>query len=114
VTTSIVFLGNIFTGSFIPVETDDPCVAGGEAWLWQFRFSCGQGAFPDEDDPRRKNIGTGVPTSPRISVGNSEEEEDDECEEMKVVVITSDGKVISDCAGKRPNSGVYLREWRQD
>jgi hypothetical protein len=33
---------------------------------------------------------------------------------MKVVVITSDGKVISDCAGKRPNSGVHLREWRED
>jgi type IV pilus assembly protein PilY1 len=114
VTTSIVFLGNIFTGSFIPVETTDPCVAGGEAWLWQFNFSCGEGGFPDESDTRNKKIGTGVPTSPRISVGSSEEDEDDECKEMKVVVITSDGKVISDCAGKRPNSGVYLREWRQD
>ena len=114
VTNSIVFLGTLFTGSFIPIDSTDPCIAGGEAYLWLFRFSCGEGEAEDPSDERRKKLGTGLPTAPRISVGNSDEEEDDECTEMKVVVITSEGEVSSDCAGKRPNSGTYLREWRED
>lgn len=115
VTNSVVFLGTLFTGSFVPIDSTDPCVAGGEAYLWLFRFSCGAGAIdPDDPDNRKKQLGTGLPTAPRISVGNSEETEDDECTEMKVVVITSEGEVSSDCAGKRPNSGTYLREWRED
>ena len=78
-------------------------------------FSCGEGDGTGltENEKRKKKLGTGLPTSPRISVGNSEEEEG-ECEEMKVVVITSEGEVSSDCAGHRPNSGTYLREWRED
>jgi type IV pilus assembly protein PilY1 len=115
VTNSIVFLGTLFTGSFVPIDSTDPCVAGGEAYLWMFRFSCGEGdgSGATENEKRKSQLGTGLPTSPRISVGNSEEEEG-ECEEMKVVVITSEGEVSSDCAGHRPNSGTYLREWRED
>lgn len=116
VTSSVVFLGTLFTGSFVPIDSTDPCVAGGLAYLWMFRFSCGEGdgAGVTENEKRKSELGTGLPTSPRISVGNSGEEEDDDCEEMKVVVITSEGQVATDCAGKRPNSGTYLREWRQD
>jgi hypothetical protein len=33
---------------------------------------------------------------------------------MKVVVITSEGEVSSDCAGEPPNSGTHLREWREN
>ncbi|MBW2446087.1 MAG: hypothetical protein JRG83_09200, partial [Deltaproteobacteria bacterium] len=114
VTNSIVFLGTLFTGSFVPIDSTDPCIAGGEAYLWLFRFSCGAGEADESDDDRKKKLGTGLPTAPRISVGNSDEDDDDECTEMKVVVITSEGEVSSDCAGKRPNSGTYLREWRED
>jgi len=113
VTNSVIFLGTLFTGSFLPIDTTDPCVAGGEAFLWLFRFSCGVGQVDEDTDDRKKKLGTGLPTAPRISVGNAEEDEA-ECTEMKVVVITSEGEVSSDCAGKRPNSGTYLREWLED
>jgi type IV pilus assembly protein PilY1 len=115
VTNSVVFLGNLFTGSFVPIDSNDPCIAGGEAYLWVFRFSCGtgDGTGGTENEKRKKKLGTGLPTSPRISVGNSGDDPAD-CEEMKVVVITSEGQVTSDCAGERPNSGTYMREWRED
>ena len=113
VTNSIVFLGTLFTGSFVPIVSTDPCIAGGEAFLWMFRFSCGAGEAGTTDTDRKKKLGTGLPTSPRISVGNADEPPG-ECTEMKVVVITSEGEVASDCAGHRPNSGTYLREWRED
>lgn len=116
VTNSVVFLGTLFTGSFVPIDSTDPCIAGGEAYLWMFGFLCGAGDGPGatENDKRKTKLGTGLPTAPRISVGNSGEEPEDDCEEMKVVVITSEGEVATDCAGKRPNSGTYLREWRED
>jgi len=126
VTNSIVFLGTLFTGSFVPIDSDDPCTAGGEAFLWNFRFSCGEGSQTGitENEKRKKKLGTGLPTSPRISVGFNDDgddacpPEDPDCEppctEMKVVVITSEGQVSSDCAGEPPNSGTHLREWREN
>jgi type IV pilus assembly protein PilY1 len=72
VTNSIVFLGKLFTGSFVPIDSNDPCTAGGLAYLWLFNFRCGEGSQPGmtENEKRKKNLGTGLPTSPRISVGD--------------------------------------------
>ncbi len=118
VSTSFIFLGDVWTGSFIPLVDADPCTAGGDTYVYRFDLECGTGEFPDEgpnpEDQRRKQIGTGIPTSPRISVGPAPDASDPnpECQ-SRVFMITSDGGVLNDCAGAVPSSGVKLINWRE-
>ena len=76
ITNSVIFLGTVFTGSFMPPDpaSPDPCDASGEAFLYAFDLDCGGGLFTAEPggaaDERRKAIGSGIPSRPRVSVGD--------------------------------------------
>jgi Tfp pilus tip-associated adhesin PilY1 len=120
ISNSIIFFGEVFAVSFLPADpsTSDPCVSKGDAYLYRFNLECAIGSFQSEpgsaDDKRRKKIGGGIPTRPRISVGDLDGGGGGGggCSN-KVVVITSDGEIDSDCPGSISSSGVRLRSWRQ-
>jgi type IV pilus assembly protein PilY1 len=71
VTNTEIFQHYIFTGSFIPNNTGDPCTSKGNGSLYGFRIDCGQPLFSDEwGVPIIKiDLGEGMPTDPQISVG---------------------------------------------
>ena len=64
-------------------------------------------------DKRRKAIGDGIPTRPRVSVGDINQGGDTSGCKNKVVVITSDGNISNDCPGTLPGSGISVRSWRE-
>jgi type IV pilus assembly protein PilY1 len=119
ISNSIIFLGDVFAVSFLPADpaSSDPCISKGDAYLYRFNLECAIGAYPenggDDNDKRRKNIGGGIPTRPRISVGDLNGGGGGGGCANKVVVITSDGEIDSDCPGSISSSGVRLRSWRQ-
>jgi type IV pilus assembly protein PilY1 len=126
VTNSSIFLGDFFTGSFIPTGSADPCAARGEAYLYRLVLSCGEGAFDpavagstQPADLRRVKIGTGLPAPPRFSVGPPPDPPPPgppppppPCQN-RVLVLTSDGDVNNQCAGIIDDTGVNLHTWQQ-
>jgi type IV pilus assembly protein PilY1 len=120
ITNSVVFLGTVFTASFIPPDPDDlsdPCSSTGDAYLYAFDLECGIGRFTSNPggpaDKRRQAIGDGIPTRPRVSVGDINQGGDTSGCKNKVVVITSDGNISNDCPGTLPGSGISVRSWRE-
>ena len=119
ITNSVIFFGEVFTASFLPADpsSSDPCESKGSAWLYRFDLECGVGSFDTNpgsaNDKRRKEIGGGIPTRPRVSVGDLSSGGGGGGCANKVVVITSDGEIDSDCPGSVSSSGVRLRSWRQ-
>ncbi len=122
VTNSVIFLGTVFTGSFMPPDpaSPDPCAASGDAYLYAFDLDCGVGLFATdpggEADKRRKAIGSGIPTRPRVSVGDLTQGGGGVGGGLcanRVVMITSDGFISNDCPGTMPTSGVNVRSWRE-
>ena len=76
---------------------------------------CGLGGFPDNSstqEDRREPIGDGMPTRPRVSVGDLNQGDPSGCVN-KIVVVTSDGSIWNDCPGSIPSSGVKVRSWRE-
>jgi type IV pilus assembly protein PilY1 len=120
ITNSVIFLGTLFTASFVPPDPSgitDPCSSTGDAYLYAFDLECGIGTFTgnggDPADQRRKAIGDGIPTRPRVSVGDINQGGDTSGCKNKVVVITSDGNISNDCPGTLPGSGISVRSWRE-
>jgi type IV pilus assembly protein PilY1 len=117
ITSSTIFLGDIWTGAFLPVVSADPCDAAGEAWIYRFSLTCADGGFSSGGSPqdnRRTSIGTGVPTSPRVSVGPAPDpsDPDPECQ-TRIYMITSDGGISNECGGSPPSTAVKLLNWRE-
>jgi type IV pilus assembly protein PilY1 len=123
VSNSTIFLGTVFTGSFL---YNDPtaaniCDSKGTAFLYGFDLDCGVGEFPGPGDnaaDRRMAIGSGLPTRPRVSVGDLNQGGGGGCPSPpccinKVVVVTSDGEIYNDCPDDLPTSGVKVRSWRE-
>ncbi|MEE8581649.1 MAG: hypothetical protein V3T33_08680, partial [Myxococcota bacterium] len=57
---------------FIPIDTGDPCTSRGQANLYVFDLLSGAGYFvdPNTGDPvRALDIGAGLPSDPKTSVG---------------------------------------------
>ncbi len=77
VTTTVIFAGKVITASFTPsllVEGDpgwDPCTQRGSGRLYIFDLKTGVGSFDDGagNEQRFKDIGLGLPTDPKISIG---------------------------------------------
>lgn len=117
ISNSTIFLGTLFTGSFLPANPAlSNCDGKGTAFLYAFDLECGVGEFQSnpgsEADKRRMAIGTGLPTRPRVSVGDLNQGDPSGCVN-KVVVVTSDGEIWNDCPGSLPSSGVQVRSWRE-
>ncbi len=118
ITNSVIFLGNVLAGSFVPSPAGaDPCSDTGDSYLYSFSLDCGTpkwGSNPGSgNDDRRKLIGDGLPTRPRVSVGAINQGGTSGGCDNKVVIITSDGNIENDCPGNLPSSGVDLRSWRE-
>jgi type IV pilus assembly protein PilY1 len=118
VSNSIIFLGTVFTGSFLRADPSaSVCDGAGTAFLYAFDLDCGVGKFqsdPGTDaDKRRMAIGTGLPTRPRVSVGDLNQGGGGGGCANRVVVVTSDGEIMNDCGGDIDSSGVRVRSWRE-
>ncbi|MFP6661295.1 MAG: hypothetical protein VCB78_07545 [Myxococcota bacterium] len=118
ITNSLVFLGDVFTASFVPPDPDDTasvCASAGDSYLYRFDLECGVGAFLSEPggpaEERRRAIGSGVPTRPRVSVGCLNQGGGSGCKN-KVVVITSDASIENIDSGNAASSGIKIRAWR--
>ncbi len=118
ITNSVIFFGEVFTGSFLPAAAGaDPCSATGSSYLYRFALDCGEGAYPSNpgsgNDRRRKAVGGGLPTRPRVSVGGLNQGGASGGCDNKVIVITSDGNIENDCPAPLPSSGIDIRTWRE-
>jgi type IV pilus assembly protein PilY1 len=71
VTSTVIFAGKVITASFVPTPSVDPCAARGEATAYVFDLLTGEGYFADaSNNPKRTlDIGVGLPTDPKVSVG---------------------------------------------
>jgi Tfp pilus tip-associated adhesin PilY1 len=71
VTSTVIFAGKVITASFVPTPSVDPCAARGEATAYVFDLLTGKGYFEDaSNNPKRTlDIGVGLPTDPKVSVG---------------------------------------------
>ena len=71
VTNAEIFQHDIFTGTFQPTTSADPCTSKGVSRLYGFRVDCGKAFFTDPfGNPTREiDLGEGMPTDPQVSVG---------------------------------------------
>jgi hypothetical protein len=120
VTNSALFSYYVFVSSFTPTTSTDPCVSGGNATLYVFKIWCGEGFFSPSGSPERSlDLGTGMPTDPRISISAgdvSDASGGTPCSgghANKVFVITSDNKVQNECTPPTPGGGVGILYWRE-
>ncbi len=66
-----LFVHQVLAATFTPSTTVEPCEASGNAALYVFKIDCGQGFFDDGlgNDVRKVDLGAGIPSTPRISIG---------------------------------------------
>jgi Tfp pilus tip-associated adhesin PilY1 len=70
VTNPLIFAGKVIAASFTPTPSLDPCAARGISTGYVFDLLTGEGFFSDAGSPSRTiDLGVGLPTDPRISVG---------------------------------------------
>ncbi len=71
VTNPLIFAGKVIAASFTPTPSLDPCAARGISTGYVFDLLTGEGFFTDAaGNPTREiDLGVGLPTDPRISVG---------------------------------------------
>jgi Tfp pilus tip-associated adhesin PilY1 len=71
VTNPLIFAGKVITASFTPTPSVDPCAARGIATGYVFDLLTGEGFFTDAggNPSRTIDLGVGLPTDPRVSVG---------------------------------------------
>jgi hypothetical protein len=65
---STIFGGVLYVTTFIPASSSNPCNLGGSAMLTMLNLITGAGALPIENTPRSMSIGTGIASSPVISL----------------------------------------------
>ncbi|MEZ4353657.1 MAG: PilC/PilY family type IV pilus protein [Myxococcota bacterium] len=71
VTNAEIFNRYVFAGTFQPTTSGDPCTSKGNGRLYAFRVDCGLPLFLDNlGNPKKDvDIGEGMPTDPKVSVG---------------------------------------------
>jgi hypothetical protein len=63
-----VFGGVVYFTTFTPPVGNDPCEQGGTAKLFGINYQTGAGALPTEGSPRSMDVGSGIASSPIISL----------------------------------------------
>jgi type IV pilus assembly protein PilY1 len=63
----------VLTASYIPTGAATPCTSGGDARIYGFKITCGEGLFTGPSalasaNDRSVDIGSGLPTSPQITI----------------------------------------------
>jgi len=108
VTNADIFFYYVFVGSYIPTENTDPCETGGIATLYVFKIYCGEGFFEDGGDPNRDlDVGAGMPTDPRITIGTDGEQSN------RVIINKQAGEILNIEAPPGFGSGVGMFYWRE-
>jgi hypothetical protein len=119
---STIIFNTIYTGSFLPADPSSvtACDSRGTAYLYAFDLDCGVGKFTSEpgtaQDKRRKAIGSGLPTRPRVSIGEVNQGGGGGggggCNN-RLVVVTSDGGIYNESPGCSGKGNVKVRSWRE-
>jgi hypothetical protein len=113
VTDHLIFAGKVITTSFTPVSdaSDDPCNSGsgGTAYLHIFDLVSAVGFFADAAAPmgasRRISIGSGLPTTPQLSLSRGGED--------RLFVKTSSGAITALDPPTPTGPPVSVIYWRQ-
>ncbi len=109
VTNVEIFVGYVIANSFkIVTVSSDPCDISGVSYLWAFRVDCGQGLFTDASGnaTRKQDIGAGLPTDPRVTVGAAGDVTN------RVIISKQGGDIINIGAPPGfPTSGSFY--WRE-
>jgi type IV pilus assembly protein PilY1 len=99
-----IFAYQVLAGSYMPIDSGNPCSSAGEGSLYVFNVYCGEGYFaaPTNGNPdgsatgvvgssagapgesRRIDLGAGLPTDPRVTVSPTG---------TRVVVTQQDGEI---------------------
>jgi type IV pilus assembly protein PilY1 len=110
----VVFAGYLILTSFdIDTSNPDPCAgASGTSQIYAVRVDSGQGYFtagspPTPMDERKKYGGTGLASTPRISIAPDPEDD-------AMYVKTSKGLVVTIDPPPRPGSGTSVIYWKQN
>ena len=117
VTNPVIFINNVFEGSFVPSTSTDPCASGGEAFLYAFKLTCSEGFFPTGSTPpekRKVKVGPGLPNRPRSSVGptGGAGGGGGGCANQ-LLVVTSDGTAWNKSAGCLQSKPFTIDTWRE-
>jgi type IV pilus assembly protein PilY1 len=112
VTNVEIFVGYVIAISYVAEDAStDPCEISGQSFLWAFRVECGQGLFTDASGGavRDLDIGAGLPTDPRVTVGANGESSN------RVIISKQGGDIINLEApkGKTASGAFYWRELTQ-
>jgi type IV pilus assembly protein PilY1 len=108
VTNVEIFVGYVIVNSYIPQPSADPCEIGGVAYLWAFRVECGEGLFTDGSGGPLRNldIGAGLPTDPRVTVGSGGDGTN------RLIISKQGGDIINlEAPPGFPGSGMFY--WRE-
>jgi type IV pilus assembly protein PilY1 len=108
VTNVDIFVGYVIVNSYVPEASSDPCEIGGHAYLWAFKVECGQGLFTDAggNPERTLDLGAGLPTDPRVTVGANGESSN------RLIISKQGGEIINiDAPPGFPGSGMFY--WRE-
>jgi type IV pilus assembly protein PilY1 len=110
VTNVELFVGYVIANSYVPPASGstDPCEIAGTAYLWAFRVECGQGLFTDAGGSsfRALNIGGGLPTDPRVTVGAAGDISN------RVIISKQGGDIVNiEAPPGFPQSGSFY--WRE-
>jgi len=107
VTNPLIFAGKVIAASFTPTPSVDPCTARGISTGYVFDLLTSEGFFTDAGgDPQRTiDLGVGLPTDPRISVGVGGEDN-------RVYIEKSGADLESDEEEDIP-AGARLLYWRE-
>lgn len=108
VTNVEIFVGYVIVNSYVPQPSSDPCEIGGLAYLWAFRVECGEGLFTDAagNPERTLDIGAGLPTDPRVTVGADGDSTN------RLIISKQGGDIINiDAPPGFPTSGMFY--WRE-
>lgn len=108
VTNVDIFVGFVIVSSYIPKPSLDPCEIGGKAFLWAFKVECGEGLFTDGagNPDRALDIGSGLPTDPRVTVGAGGDVTN------RLIISKQGGEIINiEAPPGFPGSGMFY--WRE-
>jgi len=108
VTNVEIFVGYVIANSYVPEPSSDPCEIGGNAFLWAFRVECGEGLFTDGSGgpARTLDIGAGLPTDPRVTVGAGGDGTN------RLIISKQGGDIINlEAPPGFPGSGMFY--WRE-
>jgi type IV pilus assembly protein PilY1 len=109
VTNVDIFGYQVIASSYVPAPSSDPCEIGGQAFLWVFKIHCGEGFFADASgNPSRSvDIGGGLPSDPRVTIGASGGTSN------RVIVSKQGGDVVNLEAPPGFGAGIGMFYWRE-